>query len=155
MSSDKLLKVHAIKNGTVIDHVRSDRALALLRVLRLDGHAGVVTLGVNFKSKKLKYKGLIKVEGKELAPEEVDQIAVLAPQATINIIRDCQVVKKFKVTIPEEIRGVVHCPNPKCVTNAERIESKFHPLLKAGDHYSFKCHYCERSFSGGEIINQH
>lgn len=145
----KTYKVPAIKNGTVIDHIPAGRALTLVKVLKLPKHDKIVSLGLNFKSKAQGKKDLIKVEDKELTPEEVSQVAILVPNATINIIRNFEVVKKFKPQMPEEIVKLITCPNPKCITNNEPVITKFHPL--GG---SYKCHYCERGFTEEEIINE-
>lgn len=147
-------KVFAIKNGTVIDHVQANRALTLVKVLDLTGQDKIVSLGLGFKSKKYGFKDLIKVEDKELSPEEVNQVAILVPTATINIIRNCKVFKKFKVSMPEEIKDLIACPNPKCITNNESVRTKFYPVLEKKDKYNFQCHYCERVFPEEEIIGE-
>lgn len=145
----RAFKVFAIKNGTVIDHIPAGRAMILVKVLKLCKHDKVVSLGLNFKSKALKKKDLIKVEDKELTPEEISQVAILVPKATINIIRDYKVYKKFQPEMPEEIMKLIKCPNPKCITNNEAVITKFHPLDS-----TYKCHYCERAFTEEEIISE-
>ncbi len=152
--SPRPFKVFAIENGTVIDHIPDGRALTLVKVLKLAKHDKIVSLGLNFKSKAEGKKDIIKVEDKELTPEEVSQVAILVPKATINIIRDFEVAKKFKPEMPKEIVKIIKCPNPKCITNNEPVITKFHPLASTKKEYTYKCHYCERGFTEEEIITE-
>jgi aspartate carbamoyltransferase regulatory subunit len=145
-------KIFAIKAGTVIDHIPDGKGLALVSLLKLSDSENPLAIGLNLKSRRHGRKDLVKVEGKELTPNEVNQVAVLVPTATINIIRDFRVYKKFTVQMPEIIEGWLKCPNPKCITNNERMLSKFHPIAEKKHHYGFKCHYCERIFPASEVI---
>ena len=147
---NKQLLVAAIKNGSVIDHITAGNALKIIRLLNLASHNKLVTVGLNLPSRAMKYKDLIKVEDRELTPAEVNHVAILSPQASINIIKNYNVVKKFTVTIPETIDYVITCPNPKCITNNEPMSSKFH-VQKTKDGIKLKCHYCEKVFSQAEI----
>ncbi len=120
----KVLKVDAIHNGTVIDHIpagRVQRVLAILKPRATD----IVMMGMNFPSKAMKKKDIIKIEGRELTQNEVNRIALIAPRAKVSIIRDFKVFQKSKVEIPELIEGLVACPNPKCITNSEPMVTKF------------------------------
>lgn len=146
----KQLLVSAIKNGTVIDHITVGHALKIIRLLNLADHNKVVTVGLNLPSKTMKIKDLIKVESRELTPEEISRVAILAPRASINIIENYRVAKKFHVNIPETIEYVVICPNPKCITNNENMNSKFH-VLHENSKIKLKCHYCEKVFIQDEI----
>jgi aspartate carbamoyltransferase regulatory subunit len=89
-------------------------------------------------------KDIVKVENRELKPEEVDKIALIAPQATINIIRDLEVVEKHKVYLPKSIEGIIRCANPNCISNVVRepVISKF--VTVSEDPLRFRCFYCER-----------
>ena len=142
------LKVDAIKNGTVIDHIPGG---AGLRVLKIIGNSGeeVTTLGMNLPSKTGTKKDLVKIEGRELYPSEVNQIALIAPHATINIIRDFKVAEKYTVEIPKALNGLLTCPNPKCVTNMESIETKFNIIDK--EPVQLNCIYCERAYFAEEV----
>ena len=122
----KTLSVAAIKNGTVIDHITAGHALKIVRLLNLADHNKIVTLGLNLPSKENKYKDIIKVEGRELNPKELRRVAIFAPHATINIIENYEIVKKFKTEMPETVEYVIVCPNPNCITNNEIMDSKFH-----------------------------
>jgi aspartate carbamoyltransferase regulatory subunit len=139
----KELKVTPIKDGTVIDHITPGRALKVLRVLKIpESTASVVSVLMNVNGKKGK-KDIVKIENRELDPKEVDKIALIAPKATINIIRDFEVIKKHKVQLPSEVVGLTKCSNPTCISNArEPVESRFQVITK--DPLRIKCYYCER-----------
>ena len=139
----KELKVPRIKDGTVIDHITAGNAVKVLHILGIPRtSSSVVSVAMNVKSKYGK-KDIVKVENRELDPKEVDKIALIAPKATINIIRDYEVAKKHKVKLPDEIIGIVSCSNPTCVSNAkEPVESRFKIISR--DPPKIKCYYCER-----------
>ena len=148
----KLIRVHAICDGTVIDHIEPAKTVTILKVLNLENCDGVVTVGINLRSAKLGRKGLIKIESRELTDDEVNRLAILAPEATINIVRHYKVVEKIHPAMPKEVRGLVACPNPKCITNHERALTVFYPVAASEGGYKFKCRYCERSFNGRELV---
>ena len=134
------LLVSPIRNGTVIDHITAGEALNVLRILGITGSTNeCLSIATNVESRRLGKKDIVKIENRELRKEEVDLIALLAPQARINIIREYEVVEKKGVEIPRVIKGVVRCPNPGCITNTnEPVESTFEVLDK-GLH----CLYCD------------
>jgi len=140
----KELKIPLIKDGTVIDHITAGQAVKVLHILGIPEKTldSIVSVVMNVKS-KIGKKDIVKVENRELKPEEVNKIALIAPKATINIIRDYEVAKKYKVDLPEEIVGIVRCPNPNCISNTkEPVESRFRVISK--DPIRIKCYYCER-----------
>ncbi len=150
----KELKVSKITNGTVIDHIPAGRALDVLRVIGLTGKEGyMILIAMNVNSRKLEggKKDLVKIEGKYLTEREIEALALIAPKATINIIRNGEVVEKKKVKIPEKIVGIVRCPNPTCITRKERepIKSKFKVLSK--EPMRIQCMYCETILEEREI----
>lgn len=145
------LKVDAIKNGTVIDHIPGKTALRVFFIIG-EVEDEVVSIGLNLPSQTTGKKDLVKIEGRELSANEVNQIALIAPNATINIIRDFKVIKKFNVDIPEKIEGLMTCPNPKCITNMEAIPTSF-KVKKAGQ-IQLQCTYCERTYPADEIKNK-
>lgn len=150
MAQEKKLSVAAIKQGTVIDHITAGHALKIIRLLDLADHKKVVTVGLNLPSKAMGLKDIIKVEGRELTPEEIRRVAVFAPQGSINIIRNYQIIKKFATEIPNIIEYVMVCPNPNCITNNEIVDTKF-DISHEKKHVKFKCHYCEKVFDQDEI----
>ncbi len=139
----KELKVPRIKDGTVIDHINAGNAVKVLHILAIPKTtSSTVSVAMNVKS-KLGKKDIVKVENRELDPKEVDKIALIAPKATINIIRDYEVTKKHRVKLPDEIIGIVSCSNPTCVSNAnEPVDSRFQIISR--DPPKIKCYYCER-----------
>ncbi len=138
MNKNEML-VAAIKNGTVIDHIPSSKTYQVAQLLGLHELETPVTIGYNFLSKKLGKKGIIKIEDKFFTDEEISRLSVVAPNIVLNIIRDFEVVEKKTVTTPDEIRGIVRCNNPKCITNNEPMATHFH--VSDG---ILTCHYCEK-----------
>ncbi len=133
------LRVSKIHNGTVIDHVRAGQALNVLAILGIDGGDGEsVSVGMNVPSDRLARKDIVKVEGRELSQDEVDVLSLIAPDATINIVREYDVVEKHRVERPDAVSGVLSCPNSGCITTAdEPVTSRFE-VLKDG----VRCGYC-------------
>ena len=140
--SETTLRVSKIKDGTVIDHITAGHALDVLKILRItDQVNGIVTVGMNVPSKTLGLKDMVKIEGRELKSEEVDKIALLAPHASINIIRNYKVVDKQLVRLPNIIREAVKCANPACISNSkEPVKSTFYVDNK--EPLRLRCHYC-------------
>ena len=150
MTSNKSeLAVAALRNGTVIDHIPSDALFKAVRILDLEHMDRAITIGFNLKSKKLGTKGIIKIADKFFCDEEINRIAVVAPNVKLNIIRDYEVVEKREVRLPEELRGIVKCANPKCITNNEPMPTLFHVVDK--DNCVIKCHYCEKEQTREDI----
>ncbi len=147
--SAKSIKVSALRQGTVIDHLRKGTALRTIRVLGLQ-FEGTVTIGLNLESRKLGSKDLIKIENKELTNEEANKIALLSPGATFCIIRDFKVVDKKFPELPDMIDGLVKCTNPNCVTNHyPDVQTRFNVLQKKP--VKLRCYFCERIFTEEEI----
>ena len=146
----KELKVAALKNGTVIDHIPADKLFKVVYILHLDTCLNQITLANNLESTKIGSKGLIKISERALAEDETNKIALIAPNAKINIIRDFAVVEKRPLSLPEEIREIVQCVNPNCITNHQPVTTRFHVLNNDGD-IMLKCHYCEREVRRDEV----
>lgn len=140
--SKKELIVSAIKNGTVIDHIPAKDLFNVIRILELESSQNQITFGSNLDSKKLGKKAIVKIENKFFKQEEINKIALVAPEANLNIIKDYKVDGKMKVEVPDEITGIVKCFNPKCVTNHEEITTKFSVISK--NEVALKCKYCEK-----------
>lgn len=154
MEEDKLI-VRKIKNGTIIDHIPAGEALKVLKLMGITGKEGfVIALAMNVESRKLGKKDLVKLENTELKPEHVNKIALIAPNATINIVRDYKVVKKRKVTVPERIEGIITCINPNCITNQVREPIKPVFRRKSLKPLRFVCEYCGFLMSKKEIVSR-
>ena len=138
--TDTELRVSKIRNGTVIDHITAGQAINVLAILGIDGSSGEeVSVGMNVPSDRLGRKDIVKVEGRELSQNEVDVLSLIAPAATINIVRDFDVIEKHRVSRPEVVSGVLSCPNANCITTGdEPVESQFE-VLDDG----VRCTYCE------------
>lgn len=146
----KSLRVHAIKNGTVIDHLPRGKGIEIIRRLKLVDHDHTVTLGIGFESKQLGAKDIVKIEDKELTQAELNQVAILAPHATLNIIRNYKPVLKKNLHTPHTLVNIIRCKNPSCVTNHEPLESIF-LRVNPKEPYSFQCRYCQKVFAHDEI----
>ncbi len=144
MSNEKRkeLQVSALENGTVIDHITFGSVLQVMRILNLENVTDPIYVGANLESKKYGKKGIIKVTNKYFKPEEINKIALVSPSATLIEIRDFEIVKKSRVEIPDGVRGIVKCFNPKCVTNVEGVSTKFDVIDKID--VKLRCHYCEK-----------
>lgn len=147
---DKQLVVSAIKEGTVIDHVPAPVLFKVVSILNLDKVDTMITIGNNLESKKLGHKGIIKLSRVFFKDDEINKIALVAPKAKLNIIRDYEVVEKKVVTIPDEIVGIVKCVNPKCITNNEPVITRFDVVSKP--EVQLKCHYCEKITDQDNIV---
>jgi aspartate carbamoyltransferase regulatory subunit len=140
----KGVRINPIRNGTVIDHIKPGTALKVLELLKIDvSENKEISVAMWAHSKKLGYKDIIKVEDMELKPKQVNLLAILTPNASISIIRDYQVVKKYKVELPSEIEGIVKCENLNCITNQkEPVPSRLRKLKD--EPLTFRCFYCGR-----------
>jgi len=150
----RTLRVSKIKEGTVIDHVTRGHALDVIKILGIYGRSGgVVTIAMNVPSKKLEVKDVVKIEGRELNPDEVDKIALLAPHATINIIRNYRVTEKQRVKLPSVIYGILKCTNPTCISNSqEPVEAVFY--IEKEDPLRLRCHYCGQVMERDDVLKQ-
>ena len=134
------MTVQAIKDGTVIDHIPSAYTIKVVELL--SGLDDEVTIGINFPSATMKQKGVVKIAKKVLTKKEVNKIAIFAPDATVNIIKNYKVLRKQRVELPKELRGITKCSNPACITNHEPVETRFYPTSDAPAR--LRCHHCER-----------
>ena len=142
MKEPKQLSVSAIQNGTVIDHIPASNLFKVIQILGLDRIDNQITFGTNLESKKLGRKAIIKISGVYFEDMDINRIALVAPDAKLNIIKDYEVIEKRVVEVPDSISGIARCMNPKCITNHERVTTKFKVVSKK--HVSLKCHYCEK-----------
>lgn len=144
------LQVAALKNGTVIDHIPSEKLFTVVSLLHLNEMECNITIGFNLESKKLGKKGIIKIADKFFCDEEINRIAVVAPQAKLNIIRDYEVVEKKQVHLADDLAGIIKCANPMCISNNEPMRTLFHVTDK--ESCIIRCHYCEKEQSREEIV---
>ncbi|HNV82266.1 MAG: aspartate carbamoyltransferase regulatory subunit [Tenuifilaceae bacterium] len=142
MIQKKQLRVSAIENGTVIDHIPAKSLFNVITILGLHKFDNLITFGTNMESQRFGKKAIIKIADKYFANDEINRIAIAAPHAKLNIIRDYTVIEKRVVEVPDHIEGIVKCVNPKCITNVEAVVPKFKVLDKIS--VSLKCQYCEK-----------
>ena len=149
------LKIKAIKDGTVIDHITANKSLHILKILGLpNSEIHNVTIAMNVTSNEIGRKDILKIENRELDHKELNQIALIAPKATINIIRNYEPIKKDKIILSDKISGIIKCTNPKCITNFEsepitpvfNVINKYPPIVR--------CHYCEKLIKTEDIDKQ-
>ncbi len=154
LSVDKEVRVSKIKAGTVIDHINAGYALDVVKILGITGHEHqVMTIAINVPSKRIYVKDLVKIEGRFLNKQDVNRIALVAPRATINIVKDYKVVEKLEVKLPSIIEEIVKCINPTCISNAgEPINSRFY--VESEEPLMLKCHYCGYILEKADVLRQ-
>jgi aspartate carbamoyltransferase regulatory subunit len=140
---EKKLKVAALCNGTVIDHIPTNKLFKVVTILHLDKLNNQVTVGNNLESKKIGAKGIIKITDRILKDSETNKLALIIPQAIINIISNYEVVEKRTLSLPKEIKDLVQCANPNCITNNQPVSTLFFVHENNGE-ITLKCNYCER-----------
>ena len=157
MSEGRELLIRAIKNGIVIDHIPSEKVFAIVEILKLKEYSERITVATNMPSSSLGRKGIIKIEEKILEEKELNNISLLAPNVTINIIDNYEVVEKSKVEKLDKVIGLMKCDNPKCISNHENIETKFIRVEEdlnennLEEKTKYKCFYCEKIILEDEI----
>lgn len=144
----KELAVAALRDGTVIDHIPSHVLFKVVELLGLQNVNTSVTIGNNLDSNRMGTKGIIKIADVFFPEEILNRIAIIAPGAVINIIKDFEVVEKRPVELPDEIIGIIRCGNPKCITNNEPMRSRFE-VIDPHD-VTVRCHYCGKTVKSTE-----
>ena len=160
MSEGRELLIRAIKHGIVIDHIPSEKVFAIVEILKLKEYSERITVATNMPSSSLRRKGIIKIEEKILEEKELNNISLLAPNVTINIIDNYEVVEKSKLEKLDKVIGLMKCDNPKCISNHENIETKFIRIKEDSENLDknnleekskYKCFYCEKVILEDEI----
>ena len=141
--SRKELVVSALENGTVLDHIPAENVYKALDILNLKGIESQITIGINLASQIHGKKGIIKIADKFFEDEELNKLALIAPDATVNVIKGYKVVEKKKLEMPNEVIGIAKCRNPKCVTNHQPIQTCF-TTVKKDNEIQLLCHFCEK-----------
>jgi len=142
MTDPKQLLVSAIESGTVIDHIPAVTLFKVIKILGLDKIKNQITFGTNLESKTDGRKAIIKIAGKFFQDDDINRIALVAPQAKLNLIKNYKVVEKRVVEVPDEVSAIAKCMNPKCITNFEKVTTRFKVVSKKP--VALKCHYCEK-----------
>jgi aspartate carbamoyltransferase regulatory subunit len=142
MTPKKEYKVSAIENGTVIDHIPPKSVFQVIKILHLEESDDMVLFATNLESKKFGKKGIVKVSKKFFKKHEINKIGLVAPDATLIVIKDFLVTSKENVKLPDTIEDIVKCFNPNCITNHEKVNTKFYMIDKKD--IKIRCHYCEK-----------
>lgn len=145
----KQMKLGRIKDGTVIDHIPSELCFRLIHVLGLEKYGSVLSAATNLTSAKLGKKGMIKISGKFLTEDEVKKVAVVAPNVTMCTVNDYKVLNKMQLSLPKDIKQIVLCNNPNCITNIEEVSTNFNVITNSP--LRIRCHYCERTIDKEDI----
>ncbi len=143
----KEIRIAPITNGTVIDHLNPGSAYTIIGVLKLREYT--MTAGMNLDSKKMGKKDILFIDGKELSEKELNKVALIGRGATLNIIKDAEIKKKFELKYPDKAEGIIKCINPKCITNSESFPTKF--SIKTNP-LEATCNYCETTMNEEEIV---
>ena len=151
MHEQKIL-VQAIKDGTVIDHIPAGHGMMILHLFKLAQLGERVTVGFNLTSKTHQQKDLIKIEHVHFSPRQANQLALLAPNATVNVIENYKVIKKHQLQLPDIIEDIFSCPNSNCASHTEPVNSFFY-VKESSKGTKLQCKYCEKSFSR-EIVSE-
>ena len=149
----EMRRVTAICNGTVVDHIPAGRVLQVRRMLRLDiGRSNPISMVMNVPSAKLGRKDVLKIEDRELSQEELDRPALIAPAASISIIRNYSVAEKMQADLGEELVNIARCSFWNCITQNSH-EPLPHKLRVANvDPLEIRCSYCGRGQDMDEIV---
>jgi|SRR5579862_185348 len=146
----KTVSVAAIKDGTVIDHIPSGQALKIIYLLQLSEQRFEVTLGLHLSSSTMGHKDIIKIKGRFLTEKEAHDVAVFAPNATINIIKNYAVSSKIQAKLPQTVKRILLCPNPRCITKQESVDTLF-TVDEFKQKIHLRCYFCEKIFERDEI----
>lgn len=146
----KKLQVAALKEGTVIDHIPAKKLFKVITLLKLQNCDNMITFGTNLESKRMGRKGIIKVSEKFFEDSEINRISLIAPNAKINIIKNFEVVEKRPLKLPDEVKEIVTCPNPACITNHQPVTTHFY-VHEENEMVLLKCHYCEKEAKLEEV----
>jgi len=144
------LQVAALQNGTAIDHIPSEQLFKVVSLLGIEKLKTRVTIGYNLSSKKMGSKGILKIADKFFEEDEINRISLIAPTVNLNIIKDYEVIEKKQVQLPDQIKGIVKCNNPKCITNNEPMKTVFSVIDK--QNVTLQCHYCELKIKKEDIV---
>ncbi|MCL4340653.1 MAG: aspartate carbamoyltransferase regulatory subunit [Candidatus Thermoplasmatota archaeon] len=150
---EQTLKISKIREGTVIDHIPAGKAIRVLAILKIDEKGSqTVSVGIRVPSGRIGSKDVVKIEGRYLERFEVDKISLIAPDASISIVKNYEVVEKFRVDLPERVTGIIKCSNRNCITNSkEPVLSEF--FVSSKKPLVLRCYYCERNMQEKDIIN--
>ncbi len=143
-----MLEITSIKNGFVLDHIKPGAGVKIFKYLKLEAGENEVALIINANSMKNGRKDIIKIEN----ATEIDftVLALLSPGITINEIKNEVRVRKIKPSLPKQVKGIINCDNPRCITNDEKYLDHVFDLVNE-DNVSYKCQYCDTIINLSEV----
>lgn len=143
-----MLNVGKIEEGFVLDHIKAGKSMDIYRHLHLDKLDCTVAIIKNARSNKMGKKDIIKVEC-DINTLNVDVLGYFDHNITINVIKDGEIVEKKPLSLPKEIKNVIHCHNPRCITSVEQ-ELPHIFVLADEEKEIYRCKYCEEKYSHKE-----
>lgn len=136
------MKIDSIKNGIVIDHIGAKKGMEIYEALKLKELDASVAIITNAKSEKMGRKDIIKID--QDIEINMDVIGFIEPNATINIVKNDELVSKYNVKLPEKIVNIAKCQNPRCITSVEKDLDQIFTLTDK-ENQVYRCRYCEMS----------
>lgn len=138
-----MLNVDSLEKGIVIDHIRAGSCMELYKYLELDKLDCSIAIIKNAKSGALGKKDIIKIDG--MIDLDLDVLGFIDCNITINIIDNGKIIEKKKLQLPKQVKNVVTCKNPRCITSVERSIDHIFNLTDA-ETYTYRCMYCEQKY---------
>lgn len=149
---ENTLTVGKISEGFVLDHIQAGKSMDIYKYLNLDKLDCCVAIIKNAKSNKMGKKDIMKIEC-PIDFMDLDVLAFIDHSITINIIKDQKIVEKKALHLPKQIRNVIHCRNPRCITSIEQgLEHVF--ILTDEEKEIYRCKYCEEKYNGRHSRNK-
>ena len=136
-----MLNIDSLQNGIVIDHIKAGASMAIYDLLKLGKLDCCVAIIKNARSAKYGKKDIIKIDGE--LEIDLDMLGFLDPNITVGIIRDGKLVEKRKLVLPKELRNVIKCKNPRCITS---VEEGIDHIFLLGENQRYRCAYCEQEY---------
>lgn len=134
------MKIDSIKNGIVIDHIEAGKGMEIYNLLHLDSLECAVAIIKNATSNKMGKKDIIKID--DAIELDMDILGFVSPSATVDIIRNGELVEKKKMSVPEKLENVIFCKNPRCISSTEQELPHIFKLTNEGKR-EYRCIYCE------------
>ena len=141
-----MLNVGAIEEGFVLDHIRAGKAMQIYHDLKLDQIDCTVAMIMNARSKKMGHKDILKVEC-PIDKLDLSIVGFIDPNITVNVVEHGKILDKKKIGLPKEVRNVIKCRNPRCITSIEQgLDQVF--ILTDPKRAIYRCKYCEEKYHG-------
>ena len=144
-----MLNIGKIEEGFVLDHIKAGKSMQIYRHLCLDKLDSTVAIIKNAKSKVMGKKDILKVEC-DINSLDLDVLAFIDHNITVNVIKDGEIIEKRSLVLPKEIRGVIRCHNPRCISS---IEQELPQIFYLADEEKeiYRCRYCDEKYSEGDV----